>query len=207
MSDLVHGRYGVADPIWRLLGGQVNASQSDIAVRSNLYGLSLNGLEAGAAVTTKEGTYVAVPVQEGDSISKVSILQAAVGSSITNQFAAVYSGLVGTNKPVLLAQSVAGGTTELAEYSLVTYTLQTSILINSLTAPNGYVYAGVNLEATTPGTQLMVKIKPKAQFNWFPGSPTCFATTTKQKSATEAATNLEIKAQVGLESVPLVFLW
>lgn len=207
MADLIHGRYGVEDPIWRLLGKPTNVTQSDIAARSNLYGAGLNSIETAAGITTKEGTFCAIPVQEGDIILKVTMLQAAVGSSITNQFAALYSGLTGTNKPALLAQSKAGGTAELTGETAITYELEKSVLITSTNAPNGYIFAGVNLEAATPGTQLTIPgPKVKAQYNWFPTSPTVFATTTKQKSATLAAETLEIKVIVGLEKMPIYFL-
>jgi len=206
MTDLAGGHYHQEDPIWKLLGRPSNVTNSQNAARSNLYGVGLNSLLAAAMITTKEGTFVAVPVQEGDVITKVTMLQAAVGSSITNQFAAVYSGLTGTNEPKLLGQSKAGGTTELTEYAAIAYTLESPLYVNNANAPNGYLFAGVNLEAATPGTQVGFEMKPKVQYNWFATTPTCFAVTTAQKSATLAAAALTIKAQVGLEKVPLIFL-
>ena len=203
MPDLVHGRYGIYDPIWGALGRPTNATQSDIAVRSNAWYFGLSALADNAIAATKKGYFVAIPVQEGDVISKVSMLVGKTeGETIANTFAAVYSGL--SKEGVLLGQSKTSTTATITKNKTLTAELEKSILVTSVNAPNGYVYAGFNVEGTTIPTAIgYAALTKEAAYEWFTGTPKAFAVEGTLKEAGVAETKLSTTV---VEKAPLVFL-
>lgn len=153
MADLVRGRYPVTNELWSLLGQATNATQSDIAVRTNASFFGMAGLTDASALTSVKANFVAVPVEYGDIITKCTVLVGATaqsGGSHSNF--ALYTG--GTASPTLITGSqstdvtaAAGGTTI---NTALTVTFGTPTLITPTNAPYGYIYVSYGLTATTP---------------------------------------------------------
>jgi hypothetical protein len=206
MSDLPGGRWPQYNPLDRMLGQFSNATQGNIAARSNLYYTSLNLLTDQATAATKKGVFVPIPVEYGDVISKVSVLVGATeGKTGVESFVALYGG---ASKPkgkgLLLAQSKVAKAAIKPSLALTTE-LEKSVYISSTNAPFGYVWAGLTVEATTIETLVGFACKTGVQYEWFTGAPEAFAVELEQKGAGEAATEITIEGKA-TEKVPLVFL-
>ena len=103
----IGSRWGQADQFAVLLGNPRNATFGDVDARSNLW--ALGGFTAAldqATAATEKGVFAAVPVQEGDIITKVSMLIGATeGKTGVFSFAAIYSGTTAKVEASLLGQS------------------------------------------------------------------------------------------------------
>lgn len=209
MSDLVSGRYGSQELFWRILGMPSNATQGNVPPRSNLPLFGLAGLTDAAQSATKKGNMVAVPVQEGDVISKVSVIVGATEGAAGKAYAAVYSGTTGKVENKLLAQSAkTSGEAALVLSKVFTLELEKAILVTPETAPNGYLYAGVVQESATISTLVsQAGVKAVAQnlgFLFNAKAPEVLSVATTAKGAGEAAAGF--KAETALETAPIVFL-
>lgn len=156
MADLVDGRYPQSNPAWAILGQQTNVVQSDIPARSNLEWLGLSGVIATTTlVATGVGAVVAVPVDPGTTISKVSLLVTATAASTpTHQFAALYAGTGAA--PALIGQSTDALTAAIAANAPYSFTLTTPQTITSAQAPAGFIYVLVSVTASTVPTVVTV---------------------------------------------------
>jgi hypothetical protein len=201
MSDLGGGLYQQYDPIYKFLGRPVLAKMTQNAARSNfqLGGLSLVD---NAALGSTKGSFVAIPVQEGDIISKVSVLIGGTeGASLESTIVALYEG---AKEGVLLGQSKKVTTTPLVKETVVVLELESEVWITSTNAPNGYIYAGISIKGTTPPTLIGYAaiaaagvVLPKFAKAAAPGYEAT------EKSEGVAAAKLSTTA---LNKVPLVFL-
>jgi|ERR1700729_98475 len=205
MADLVGGRWPQYNPIDRILDLS-NATQGNIPARSNFYFFGGSTLVDQATAATKKGLFVAIPVEYGDVISKVSVLVGATeGVTGVKSFVALYGG-----PSKAKAEATLLGQSKVAEVAIkpskpLSESLEKSVLITTANAPFGYVYAGLIVEATTINSQLGVACPTAAQYEWFPGSPEAFSVTGTQKAAGEASTTLKIEGEANAK-VPLVFL-
>lgn len=201
----IQARWGFEDHLWGLLGKSTNATFTDVPVRSNFWGIGLGTLVDQATVATKKGTFVAIPVQEGDVISKIThLIGATEGKTGVFSFVALYSGVTGKKEAELLAQS------KVAEVAIkpskpLTETLEKSVTITSTNAPNGYVYAGLVVEATTIETLIGVAVATAGQYEWLKGSPEAFAVTAEQNAKSEAKAKIKIEGEA-VANTPIVFL-
>jgi hypothetical protein len=174
-ADLVGGRYPVTYPFAKALGlvgttvekpAGGNITQGNICARSNAEWFGLAGWTDGALGTSEVGTVVAVPVELGDEINKITVFVGATkGKKVEAGFAALYQALNAKNKAEeqpLLAQSKSAklGEEVLAEKPL-TFTLETPVIVTSERAPYGFLYVVVVLEAETMPTAAAVST-PKA---------------------------------------------
>jgi hypothetical protein len=210
-SDLVGGRYPVTYPFAKALGLAANASQGNITIRSNGELLGLGNAVDGALAATEVGCVVAVPVEAGDLISKVTILVGATkGKKVEAGFAAVYAGTNAKNEPkegALLAQSKSAALAEgvLAEEPLV-FTLETPVLVTTAIAPFGFVYVMISLEAETMPSAL-TQSTPKALqavfAKQFPNAGLLSATAGAAQKTKAPAT---LPALTSKAVAPLVFL-
>ena len=168
MADLVDGRYPEFNPMWAAIGQLTNAAQSDIPARSNLEYLSLGTLTDGALAATGVGCFVPIPVDVGTVVSNVSLpIGATPGGTMTHQFAAIYSGIA---VPALIAQSTDTTNAAIGASAVLTYALTTPTAITAAQAPNGYVYAGVAITATTIPTAAGISTPTAVGYQWFTGS-------------------------------------
>lgn len=170
MSDLVRGKYHVTSPFWSAVTGQAsNASQVNIAPRSNVEVTGANALTDGTALTTQVATAVAIPVEIGDVISKVTVFVGATPAGTpTNSFAALYSGIT---VPALLGQSVDGATAAIAASGAFVFTLPAPILVTAANAPYGYIYASVMVKATSVPSLASVTVATAVSYKWYTNGP------------------------------------
>ena len=204
MTDLVSGHYAAQNPLWTMLGRPANATQGNVAGRSNVewfgYGTPLDS----ATAATKKGVFAAVPVAEGEVISKITVLIGATeGKTGVKSFVSLYSGISGKEEAKLLGQS-AKKEVALKPALPLTEELEKSVLITSANAPGGWVYAGLTVECTTVNTQIGTKVIAAAQKEWFSKGPEAFAIEIAQKAAGEAAATT--KTETAVELVPYVIL-
>ena len=185
MSDLVRGKYPVTAPFYKVLGNPANATQSNIAARSNVEVVGLNALTDGTALTTQVATAVAVPVEIGDVISKVTVFVGATGAGTpTNSWAAVYSGIA---TPALLGQSADGASGAINASGAYTFTLATPITVTAANAPQGFIYVSVMVKATTPPTLASATVALAVAYQWFTNAPLKMGALTHGSSLTTTA--------------------
>ena len=185
MSDLVRGKYHVTSPFYSVLGNAANATQSNIAARSNAEVVGLNALTDGAALTTQVATAVAIPVEVGDVITKVTVFVGATAAGTpTNQFAALYSGIA---TPALLAQSTDGTTGAIAASGAFTFTLASPVLITAANAPQGFIYASVMVKATSTPTLASATVATAVAYQWYANAPLKMGALTHGSSLTTTA--------------------
>jgi hypothetical protein len=170
MADLVSGRFGQLNPWWTLLGQPVNATQADIPARSDLEYLGISALtDTAAALTTQTITCVAIPVDPGTTVSKVSVVVGATAASTpTHSFACLYSG-ISAAAPALLKQSTDGTTAAIAASGRFDFTLSAPYVIQPGDAPYGYVWAGVSVTGTAVPSLITAggTEATAAQYAWF----------------------------------------
>ncbi len=208
MTDLVVGRYGAQDPMWLIYGKPANAVQSNVPARSNVWGQKLSAVSDGALAITEVGCLAAVPVQEGDVISKATyLIGATAGVECEAGYVALYAGKA-TGK--LLAQSKSKKYTTQVEASKPSvFELEKQVPITPTNAPNGYVYVVLVFESPTGvagviPTAVSSAVPKACQYEWFTGAPEVLAGT--------VGTGLKTTAEATLGSVtskavaPLVFL-
>lgn len=206
MGDLVGGRWPQYNPLDRMLGQFSNATQSNIAARTNMAYTGLDLLTDQVTAATTKGVFVPIPVEYGDVITRVSVLVGATeGKTGVKSFVALYGG---ASKPkgkgLLLAQSKVAEVAIKPSKSLTTE-LEKAIYISSTNAPFGYVWAGLTVEATTIETLVGFACKTGVQYEWFAGTPEAWAVELAQKEAGVAETEITIEGKA-TEKVPLVFL-
>ena len=157
-SDLVAARFPTTYPFAKSVGLAALASQANITVRSNAEILGgLGGTADGVLGTTEVGTLVAIPVEVGDVLSKVTVpVGATKGKKVEAGFAALYAAVNAKGKAEeqpLLAQSKSAklGEEVLAEEPLV-FTLEKEVQVTAAMAPLGFLYVVIVLEAETMPT-------------------------------------------------------
>jgi hypothetical protein len=206
MTDLMGGRWPQYNPLDKMFGSLSSASQGNIPARSNAYWFGTSTLVDQATAATKKGLFVAVPVEYGDIISRVSVLVGATeGETGVKSFVALYSGpLKAKAEGLLLGQSKVKEVA-IKKSKPLTESLESSVMITPTNAPFGYVYAGLIVEATTINTELGVAVPTAAQYEWFPGAPEAFSVTGTQKEAGVASATLKVEGEANAKC-PLVFL-
>lgn len=203
MSDLVRGRYPVTSPLATLTGFASNATQGNIAVRSNLTWFGLGNPTDGALAATGVGCAVAIPVEVGDTFTKISILAGATAEATgTHMFAALYSGIA---VPALLAQSADNTTAAaVAASARFDYTLASPVTVTNATAPGGFIYASIAVTAGTVPTAMVVSAPTAIGYQWYSTGPLFLsATHGSALGATAAATIASPSAKA---VAPIVFL-
>lgn len=204
MSDLVRGRYPVTSPIAKLVGLTSNATQPNLPPRSNAEFQCLSGgWTDGALAATGIGCAVAVPVEVGDPLSKVSLLVGATAEATgTHAFAALYSGVA---TPALLAQSVDNtGAAALAASARFDFTLASTVYVTQAMAPGGFLYASVAITAGTVPTAAVSAIPTAIGYQWFTAGPLFIAAT--HGSALGATAPATIASPSAKAVAPIVFL-
>jgi hypothetical protein len=198
MSDLIGGRYPVTYPFAKALGLASNASQGNITVRSNGEFPLMGALADGALAASEVGCVVAVPVENGDLFTKVTIpIGATKGKKVEAGFGALYAAVNAKGKAEeqpLLGQSKSAALAEgvLAEEPLV-FTLEKGVLITPAFAPNGFIYVVIALEAETMPTAAVFST-PKSVQNGLaktnPNGPVAYGGTVGAGLKTKASATL-----------------
>ena len=203
-GDMTGGAYSTEDIIWKMMGRPRNATQQNIAARSNVWFTGYSAAVDLAATATKKGMFSAVPVQEGDVITKVSsFIGATEGKTGVKSFVAVYEGTTAKTEAKLLGQSKVKEVA-IKPKLILTEELEKALLITSTNAPNGYVFVGLITEATTLPTQVGVEIPVACQKSYFAAMPEAFALELEQKEPGVSAALL--KTETAIAKVPFYFL-
>lgn len=201
--SLVRGKYPLTNPLYNLFGQVGNVVQSNIALRTNASVTGLNALTDGAALTTQVATAVAIPVEIGDVLSKVTVFVGATAAGTpTNSFAALYSGLA---VPALLTQSVDGGAAAIAASGAFVFTLAPPVLVTAANAPFGYLYASVMVKATVAPTLASTTVATAVAYKWFANAPLGLGALAHGAALTSAAP-ATITGQTAQAVTPLVTL-
>ena len=199
---LIRGHYPQTNPLWALTGSLANLTNSSIPVRSNLEYTGLANPTDGALAATGVACFVPIPVEPGTVITKVGILVGATaGGTITHQFAAIYSGIA---TPALIAQSTDTTSAAIAASGLATWTLNATPAITQAQAPQGFIYAGICVTASTIPTALTVSIPTAVGYQWFTGGPLFLSATAGSGLLGTAAATIASPAAKAV--APLVFL-
>jgi hypothetical protein len=171
MGDLERGRYPLTHPLSKLFGA-FNATQGNLALRSNAEWLGLSGVSDGALAATGVACAVAIPVEQGDVIKTISIFVGATAEATgTHAFAALYSG---DAVPVLLGQSTDNtGAGAAAASGRFGFTLASGVIIANAagSAPNGFVYASIAFAAGTIPTAMSVATPTAVGYQLYPTAP------------------------------------
>ena len=205
MGDTERGSYPSGYPLGARLGLGMNATQGNIAARTNLeYGI-LGSLQDGAALTSGDLTYVPVPVEIGDEFTKVTVqVGATAASTPTHSWAALYSGAL-TTAAILGSQSADGLTTAIAASSQLVFTLGAKYIIGVNDAPYGYILVGLSITASTVPSLMSGSVPTAIQKAWFTNVPLLGATYSSSLGATAPAT-ITLASASALASPPVVFL-
>ena len=205
---LTKGRYPITNELWSYLGQPVNASQSNLPVRSNLGMLPGALTDSSSALASGIITAVPVPVEVGDLITKVTVLVGATAASTpTHSWAALYSAPAAQGTAKLLGtQSTDGTTAAIAASAAFSFTLGGSgYTVNSADCPQGYLWAAVCVTGTATPSLAVVTIATAVGYSWFTNSPIkmCSITSGSALGATAPATLASPSAQA---ATPIVFL-
>lgn len=203
-ADLVAAGYHLTAPIRSLRGsapGQVG--QANISQRSNMEWLGLAGLaDTAAALTSGVLTVTPIPVDQGDTLSKITVrVGATAAGTPTHSFAAVYNS-AGT----LISQSTDGTNAAIAASAEFSFTLASPVLVITGAggnAVNGWLYVVTSVTATTVPSLATVPVAAAVDYGWGTGAPPMLgATAGSAVLGTAPATLPALTAQA---NVPIVF--
>lgn len=202
-GDLVGGSYPLKYNLTKLLGA-FNATQSNIAARTNLEWPIGSLQDAAASLVTANITLVAVPVEYGDVITAIDVLVGATAAGTpTRSFAALYSG-VATTAALVGAQSADTTTTAIPASTTLTYKLGAPYVVNPTDCPNGFIYVALGQTATTVSSLVSGTVPAAAQKVWYPGMPK-LAATIAAAGGTAPAT-IVLASTAAIASPPVVVL-
>lgn len=200
---LTRGRYPVTNPFAKITGFAANATQGNLPLRSNLEWFALANPTDGALAATGVGCAVPIPVEVGDTFTKVSLLAGATAEATgTHAFVALYSGIA---TPALLAQSADNtGSAAVAASARFDFTLASAVTVTAANAPGGFIYASIAITAGTIPTAMVVSIPTAVGYQWYTTGPLFLsATHGSALGATAAATIASPSAKA---VAPIVFL-
>lgn len=200
---LVRGGYPVNHAIRKFTGNQPNVQQANLAPRTNQEWLGAATTDSAAGLAAGVATAVAVPVEVGDVIQRVTVLVGATAAGTpTNSYAALYSGVA---VPALLSQSVSGGAVATpAAGAAFTFALSAPVTVTGVNAPNGYLYVSVMVAATTVPSVGSVPIAAALGYKAFTNSPLFLAAS--HGSALTTAAPATITGQTAAAAAPIVYL-
>lgn len=202
-GDLVGGNYPLHYNPTKLLGA-FNATQADLAARSNLEWPIGSLQDAAAALVTGDLTLVAVPVEYGDTITAIDVwVGATAAGTPTHSWAALFSGTATTATRVGV-QSADTTTAAIGAGAKHTYTLPSPYLVNTLDSPNGFIYVGIGQTATTVSSLISGTVITAAQKAFYPNMPTLAATISAAGGTAPASITLASTSAVA--AVPVVVL-
>lgn len=206
-ADLVGGRYPVTYSLNKFLGLPSNASQANIAARTNADAVGLGDLTDNAAsLVSGKLTLVPVPVEVGDPLTYIDVLVGATAAGTpTHSWAALYQGVL-TTASLLASQSADGGSTAIPASTRFTFQLGSEYIVKSTDAPYGYLYVAVSETATTVSSLVGANVAAAAQYAWFADTPAFFAGTSGSALGATAPASVTLSGVSAIATVPLVFL-
>lgn len=205
-GDLVSGRYPLTYAFSKMIGEASNGAQGNIGVRSNLEAGFMGSLQdAAASLVSGKLTYVPIPVEVGDVVTKVSVLVGATAASTpTHSWAALYSGAL-TTASLLGSQSADGTTAVIAASGRFDFTLASKYIIQPADCPFGYILAAVSVTGSGMPSLVSGTVPTAVQYAWFTNVPLFGATYSSALGATAPST-ITLASASALASPPAVFL-
>ena len=199
---LVRGGYPVNHAIRKFTGGLANVAQANLAARSNQEWLGVASADTAAIAASGVAVAVAVPVEVGDVISRVSVLVGATAAGTpTNAFAAIHSGVA---VPALLGQSASMGAGAINASGLLTFALASPVAVTNANAPFGFLYASLVFAATTVPSVGTTLVATAVGYAAFARSPLFLAATHGTGLSTVAPAT--IVTPTTISTVPVVYL-
>ena len=199
---LVRGGYPVNHAIRKFTGGLANASQANLAARSNQEWVGVASADTAAIAASGTAVAVAVPVEIGDVVSRITVLVGATAAGTpTNAFAAVYSGIA---VPALLSQSVSSGAGVVNASGAFTFVLATPVTATYASAPTGFLYVSLVFAATVTPSVATTLVAAAVGYKAFPNSPLFLAATHGTGLSTAAPAT--IATPTTISTVPVVYL-
>ena len=176
MSDLVRGHYAIESALDAMLGNARNATQTNLPVYTNLSFFGASGLtdNSTTALTTAKANAVAVPVDWGAIITKVSfIVGATAQATSTHGNVALYSG--GVAAPAIMGTQSTDNVAANGGFpasAISTVTLGAPVLVTPSNAPQGYIYVSYGFTATTAPSVLAAPAPAAVFYQWALNSAT-----------------------------------
>jgi len=150
MADLVGGMFPQRNAMAAFLGLAGNETQSNIPLRGN-HEFGIGQWVDGAVAGTGVACAVAVPMDPGTVIKRVTMLVGATAASTpTHTAVAIYSGIA---TPALLGtQGTDTTTTAVAASAVFQQALGAPYMVKPADCPNGYIYVAYTQTATACNT-------------------------------------------------------
>ena len=142
MADLVGGKFPQTNPAVSFVGGFTNSTQANIPARTNAEWLGYVWTDSATGMVTAKANGIAVPVDPGTVVSKVSVLCGAAAGTVTHFNVQLFSGIA--TPAALGTQSTDQTSTPFTVNTILTTTLGTPVLVTSANAPNGYIYVSLS---------------------------------------------------------------
>lgn len=144
---LVKGHYGTQNPMDSLLGQPRNSTNPNLPARSNCIG-AYTPVDTAAVLVSGSTTFVAVPVEPGDTITTITLEIGNTAASTPTHFAiGLYSGVLTTAK-LLGTQSTDTTTAAIAANTLLKTAYGAPYQIQNADCPYGYIYVGIGYTGT-----------------------------------------------------------
>lgn len=204
-DDLVGGRYPLTYPFAKALGLKSNSAQVNISARSNLEYLGLGDLaDTAAALSSGTMTLVPIPVEIGDLIEYVDVFVGATAASTpTHSWAALYN----ESGAILGSQSVDGATAAIAASGVSTFTLGGGgYIVGVADAPNGFIYAGVSVTASTVPSLAAASIATAVGYQLYSSGPAFYAAHSGSALGASAPASVTLSSATVQAGVPVVVL-
>src|ERR1039457_2937212 len=192
MADLVSGRFPQSNLYSQIFGN--NTVNSSYPARTNMEYQGLNTYVDGAIAATGVGIWVPVYVDPGEVITSVNWLSGQTAASLpTHQGGGLYSGL---STPALLAKSADGASLpSLAASVAVSYALTSPYQVKAADVPNGYLWAGFTITATTIPTAICFTSTTAPMIAFTGTAPTNWSSTSGSSLAGVPAATLTLAAK------------
>jgi hypothetical protein len=147
MADLVSGSFPEFNPLQALTGGFANATQSNIPAYTNAMWFGMTYTDSAAGMVTAKANGVAVPVDVGVVISKVTVLVGAAAGTITHLNVQLFSGIA--TPAAIGTQTTDQTSTPFTANTFYTWTLPSGgVTITPAMAPQRFVYVSFGLTAS-----------------------------------------------------------
>ena len=142
MADLVSAQYLEWNPSVSFTGGFTNATQANIPAYSNEAWFGHVWTDSAAGLVTAKANGIAVPVDPGVVISKVSILVGAAVGTISHLNVQLFSGIA--TPAAIGTQTTDQTSTPFTANTIYTWTLPSPVTITPAQAPNRFIYVSIN---------------------------------------------------------------
>lgn len=205
-ADLVGAHYPEQYLFDSILGQQRNATQGNIPVYSNRATIGTGFTDASASLVTGDMCVVAIPVDIGVAITKVSMFVGNTAASTpTHSWAALYSGVLTTAK-ILGTQSTDGTTTAMPaktrfDFTVASYTIQPG------DAPFGYIYVGISVTGTAVPSLRSGAYAVNVQYADYTDAPLFQAGTYSSALGASAPSTITLSSVAAIATPPVVDLW